>query len=238
MPITDFVEIPVLLNLPTTPRQGFLKLLTVAYERYMELANSGSYAKWGSRERLNYEFMASVCEVAQEMSFTDLSHFNPEWRNYGDEVFFNFIDEVQGLISRFVIQETWGQNRAGQGVRLIEREKAIIRAAVAQLRERVRDSSLSDALKKKILSRLDNIELELLKPRFDTATVAWFLLTAATVPGGIAQTIELVWNNGGRYIVEQVQHATERDEEEKRLITASQAEVLSIADRTKDRAHE
>lgn len=194
MNIFDLVSKEGLESLPEDPRQAFSEFSRFAYKRLNEhiskLDLNESYG-WAEANEARSGFMNVVLGAARNFGVDPFAKMEmPRVEEVGEKEYKQFKADLDHYMTQIVLETTFQARR--DSVEIGADAKSKIRSYLHAIKESVDKADLSDSQKRTLLQKLAEFEKALDGRRLSLAAVALFVLSITTIPGGVAQTIDLV----------------------------------------------
>lgn len=199
--------------LPEDTQQRFVGIEQLCRQRYQSLVSGSD--DWPFIQDTRLRYMGIVLAAAKEYDISPLNGMNlPRRKDYRDEDFQDFFGELQFYTAQLMFRAADANSRTS--VVLQGATRARLHTLLHHLREQVKKLDLPPARIDQLLSRIDDFERELLKPKLTFVAVAVLSLYVVGVVadlGGSAQTVQT--------LITQVQQALGQAKEEQDKAAAS-----------------
>lgn len=190
MNIYSFITGDEINELPDDPRLAFATFINIAYGRFQEkFSKLKSVTEINASADLQHSFMNVTIAVARRYGISEFSDYSvPSINKFDGMKFREYISELDSSITLVAIDSRLRMR--DESVLISNDVRTQIKTYIHYLRDLIEKSAVPDPKRRSLLDKLDEFERELEKKRVSYLAVAGFAIYMATIPGGIAGTVD------------------------------------------------
>lgn len=232
MNIFDLVSAEEIDNLPDEPRQAFADFTRHAYRRLTEkistLDLSENYG-WQEANEARAGFMNVIVAASRRFEIQPFCLMEvPKIAEVGEAEYNQFKADLDHYITQIVLDASI--KKRSDSVEIGEDAKSKIRSYLHGIKQTIDNGGFSDTQKRSLLDKIAEFEKSLDGRKMPLINLAYLVLTLTTIPGGVAQTGDLISPLVSK-IVRTIE-AERQIEDRRRSVPRSQEPKVLIAPRT------